>query len=225
MKLSTAIALALSAAAEAHYVFPSVGNTADWAAVRQTKNYQSNGPVTDVASPDMRCYQMLGATQIVNVTAGSTLAYNAKTSISHPGPMAFYIAKVPAGQSVLDWNADGKVWSKIYQDQPSISASSITWPSQGAQSVSVTIPKCLADGEYLLRAEHIGLHSASAVGGAQLYISCAQISVSGGSGTYAPKNQVAFPGAYPATDPGLVINIYYPIPTSYTPPGPAAETC
>lgn len=89
----------------------------------------------------------------------------------------------------------------------------------------MTIPKCLADGEYLLRAEHIGLHSASAVGGAQLYISCAQISVSGGSGTYAPKNEVAFPGAYPATDPGLVINIYYPIPTSYTPPGPAAETC
>lgn len=112
-------------------VFPSVGNTADWAAVRQTKNYQSNGPVTDVASPDMRCYQMLGAAQIVNVTAGSTLAYNAKTSISHPGPMAFYIAKVPAGQSVLDWDADGKVWSKIYQDQPILSASSITFPSQG----------------------------------------------------------------------------------------------
>jgi hypothetical protein len=89
----------------------------------------------------------------------------------------------------------------------------------------VTIPKCLADGDYLLRAEHIGLHSAGSVGGAQFYLSCAQLSVSGGTGTYAPKTLVSFPGAYAATDPGIKINIYYPIPTEYTPPGPAAETC
>lgn len=95
----------------------------------------------------------------------------------------------------------------------------------GAASVNIPIPKCLADGEYLLRAEHVGLHSAGSAGGAQFYISCAQISVSGGSGTYAPKNEVAFPGAFTATDPGILINIYYPIPTSYTPPGPAVESC
>ncbi|KAL1870538.1 hypothetical protein VTK73DRAFT_2577 [Phialemonium thermophilum] len=225
MKLSTFMPLILSAAAEAHYVFPSIANTKDWTVVRQTKNFQSNGPVTDVSSIDMRCYQMKGATQVFNVTAGSTLNYNVRTSISHPGPLAFYIAKVPEGESVVDWDAAGKVWSKIYQDHPSISASGMSWPSQGRTSVSVPIPACLADGEYLLRVEHIGLHSASAVGGAQLYISCAQISVNGGSGTYAPKNLVAFPGAYPANDPGLVINIYYPIPKSYTPPGPPAETC
>lgn len=98
-------------------------------------------------------------------------------------------------------------------------------PSVGAKSVSVTIPRCLQDGEYLLRAEHIGLHSAGSAGGAQFYISCAQITVTGGSGTYSPKSLVSFPGAYKATDPGIMINIYYPVPTSYTPPGPAAETC
>jgi hypothetical protein len=95
----------------------------------------------------------------------------------------------------------------------------------GKASVPVTIPKCLADGEYLLRVEHIGLHSASALNGAQLYISCAQIYVSGGTGTYAPKNLVSIPGAYPQSDPGIVINIYYPVPKTYTPPGPPAETC
>lgn len=89
----------------------------------------------------------------------------------------------------------------------------------------MTIPRCLQDGEYLLRAEHIGLHSASSVGGAQFYISCAQISVRGGTGTYNPRNLVSFPGAYTATHPGIMINIYWPIPTSYTPPGPPAETC
>jgi hypothetical protein len=64
-----------------------------------------------------------------------------------------------------------------------------------------------------MRVEHIALHSASAVGGAQFYISCAQIKVeNGGNGTPGPK--VAFPGAYKATDPGIQLNIYYPVPTS-----------
>jgi hypothetical protein len=42
--------------------------------------------------------------------------------------------------------------------------------------VGVTIPRCLQNGEYLLRAEHIALHSAGSAGGAQFYISCAQLS-------------------------------------------------
>jgi hypothetical protein len=206
--------------------FPSVGNTADWQVVRQTKNYQSNGPVTDVQSADIRCYQMKGTSGIFNVTAGSPVKYNAKSSISHPGPMSFYIAKVPAGESAASWEpGTAKVWSKIYQDMPNIAAGGMSWPTMGAASVSVTLPKCLANGEYLLRAEHIALHSASSAGGAQFYISCAQLSVTGGSGTFSPKNQVSFPGAYSATDPGIMINIYYPVPKSYSPPGPAVETC
>lgn len=49
-----------------------------------------------------------------------------------------------------------------------------------------------APGEYLLRIEQIGLHSASAKGGAQFYISCAQIKVTGsGSGQFSPT--VRFP--------------------------------
>ncbi|KAK3385389.1 glycoside hydrolase family 61 protein [Podospora didyma] len=227
MKLSVAIAVLVSAAAEAHYTFPSVANSADWQYVRTTANFQSNGPVTNVQSEDIRCYQRTpgtGAPNVLNVTAGTGLPYNAKASISHPGPMAFYIAKVPAGESAATFDGKGKVWSKIYQDHPSIAAG-MTWPSQGAKSVTVQIPKCLANGEYLLRAEHIGLHSAGSSGGAQFYISCAQISVSGGSGTYSPKNVVSFPGAYSATDPGIMINIYYPVPKSYTPPGPAVESC
>ncbi|KAK0611801.1 glycoside hydrolase [Immersiella caudata] len=226
MKFSIAISLLVSAV-EAHYIFPSIGSSADWQYVRTTANFQSNGPVTNVNSADIRCYERnrgVGANGVLNVTAGQALPYNAKASISHPGPMAFYIAQVPAGQSAKTWSGEGNVWSKIYQDQPRLGGG-MTWPSNGARSVSVTIPKCLKDGEYLLRAEHIGLHSAGSAGGAQFYISCAQISVSGGTGTYSPKNLVAFPGAYSASDPGIMINIYYPVPTSYRPPGPAAETC
>jgi hypothetical protein len=87
-------------------------------------------------------------------------------------------------------------------------------------TVPFTIPASTPPGDYLFRIEHIGLHSASGKNGAQFYISCAQITVTGsGSGTPGPL--VAFPGAYKSTDPGLMINIYYPVPTTYTMPGPA----
>jgi hypothetical protein len=90
---------------------------------------------------------------------------------------------------------------------------------------TVTIPKCLPDGDYLLRIEQTGLHTAQAAGGAQFYISCAQVHVSGGTGSGTPAPLVSFPGAYVATDPGLMINIYYPIPQHYADPGPAVWSC
>ena len=36
-----------------------------------------------------------------------------------------------------------------------------------------TIPTSVPSGEYLLRVEHIALHSAAGLNGAQLYMSCA----------------------------------------------------
>lgn len=74
-------------------------------------------------------------------------------------------------------------------------------------SVSVTIPKNLPSGDYLLRIEHIALHTASTVGGAQFYISCAQVKVTGG-GSGTPGPLVSFPGVYTASDPGIKVNIY-----------------
>lgn len=93
-----------------------------------------------------------------------------------------------------------------------------------AQSVSVSIPDCIEDGEYLLRAEHIALHSAQSVGGAQFYLSCAQVSISGGSGSASPE-LVSIPGVYDASDPGIQVNLYYPVPTNYQPPGPEPLQC
>lgn len=89
----------------------------------------------------------------------------------------------------------------------------------GLTEATVTIPSSLPDGEYLLRIEHIALHSAGSEGGAQFYISCAQLSVTGGGGG-SPGPLVSFPGAYSPTDPGILINIYWPVPTSYELPGP-----
>lgn len=87
----------------------------------------------------------------------------------------------------------------------------------------IPIPSCIEDGEYLLRAELIALHSAGSVGAAQLYMECAQIKISGGSGTKIPPT-VSFPGEYSASDPGIHINIYQNL-QSYDIPGPSVFTC
>ncbi|KAI9700228.1 MAG: hypothetical protein M1820_006896 [Bogoriella megaspora] len=217
----------LASTATAHYVFPSLiekgTTTPAWADVRQYPTYYTNNPVTDVTSTDIRC-NVGGSTVSSNTTtvsAGDTIGFTAVPNIYHPGPAQVYLAKVPSGQNVATWDGSGSSWFKIFGQGPSsFSSSGLTWPTNDATSVSFTIPKNTPTGDYLVRIEHIGLHVASSAGGAQFYISCAQLHINnGGSGTPGPL--VAFPGAYKATDPGLLINIYYPIPTSYTLPGPA----
>ncbi|KAF2275907.1 fungal cellulose binding domain-containing protein [Westerdykella ornata] len=219
----------LAASATAHYTFPALvaggKATGQWQYVRKTTNYQSNGPVTDVSSTQIRCYELSPGTgaQTYEVKAGDTVGFTAQTSISHPGPLQFYLAKVPEGKTAATWDGSGNVWFKIYEERPTISGQGLTWSSQGKTQVTVTLPQSLPSGEYLFRVEHIALHSASSPGGAQFYISCGQLKVTGG-GNGTPGPLVSFPGAYKASDPGIQINIYYPVPTSYTPPGPRPWT-
>lgn len=80
-----------------------------------------------------------------------------------------------------------------------------------------------ATNRYLLRAEIIALHGAGNYPGAQLYMECAQINVSGGGSANPPT--VSFPGAYKGTDPGIKFQLYWPKPTSYTIPGPRPFIC
>ncbi|KAF2972268.1 hypothetical protein GQX73_g1305 [Xylaria multiplex] len=230
MQMLVAI-VALASLAQAHYTFPALiaggGATGKWEYVRKTTNYQSNGPVPSVNSEQFRCYQLAPGNEgakTMTVAAGSTVGFTADSSVSHPGVLQFYMAKVPSGQTAASWDGSGTAWFKIFSQGPNIGPSGLTWPSQGASQVTTKIPSCIPAGDYLLRVEHIALHSASSAGGAQPYVSCAQLTVTGG-GSKTPTNLVAFPGAYSPTDPGLMINIYYPVPTSYAAPGPAVFTC
>jgi hypothetical protein len=99
--------------------------------------------------------------------------------------------------------------------------------NKGVQTV--TIPKCIAPGQYLLRGELIALHSASSSMGAQFYMvrnslhasvtkhwlsedwtddylqECAQINIVGGSADKTPAT-VSFPGAYKQNDAGIIYN-------------------
>lgn len=226
MRFSTPFTLALATTINAaalqprHYTFPALTGTSDWQYVRTTANYQSNAGLSDVSSPQLRCYTTsLKGVSTMSVAAGSSVGFKASPNIFHPGPLQFYMAKVPAGQTAASWDGSGNVWFKIYAEKATVSGGQLSWGSLNKGTVSVTIPKATPSGDYLLRVEHIALHQASSVNGAQLYISCAQITVTGG-GNGNPGPLVAFPGAYKNTDPGLKVNIYSGA-TSYTPPGPA----
>lgn len=206
--------------------FPKIAGTSDWAVVRKTQNWQSNGPVTDVSSSAIRCYQLGGgASGVQNVQAGGSVTWNSSPGLFHPGAMSAYMAKVPAGADVKTWDGSGNVWFKVYQDMPTAANGGYKWTSEGQSSFSLPVPRCLAEGDYLYRIEHVALHGASQPGGAQFYISCAQVHVSGGSGGKTPSNLVSFPGAYKASDPGLAVNIYNTGGRPYQPAGPSVFQC
>lgn len=109
--------------------------SAEWETIRETENHWSHGPVQDVTSSSMTCYELspgTGAPKIVSVTAGSKFTFTVDPSISHPGPLSFWMAKAPSGQTAATFDGKGSVWFKIYQDGPSgLGTDSITWPSQG----------------------------------------------------------------------------------------------
>lgn len=110
--------------------FPSIGNGA-WTSVRQTLNYQSNAGVTDVSSEAIRCYTSSGrrAPQTQSVAAGSSVSFQASPNIFHPGPLQFYMAKVPSGATAATWEGTGSVWFKIYAEKATASNNQLSWAS------------------------------------------------------------------------------------------------
>ncbi|OAL56694.1 hypothetical protein IQ07DRAFT_495634 [Pyrenochaeta sp. DS3sAY3a] len=231
MKFSVALGLvfvaeSVNAAAlqPRHYTFPSlVGDSKSWDSVRTTVNKDSNAGLSDVSSDQIRCYTTANtrAPSVRSVAAGSSVGFTASPNIFHQGPLLFYLAKVPDGETAATWAGTGNVWFKIFEEKAQSQNGGLSWASLNKGSVSVTIPKNTPSGDYLLRIEHIALHQASNTNGAQFYISCAQIKVTGG-GSGTPGPLVSFPGAYKSSDPGIKVNIYSA--KSYTAPGPAVWT-
>lgn len=135
---------------------------------------------------------------------------------NHFGPVIVYMGKVTDATTA---DGSGAIWFKV--DQEGYDVPTKTWGTMTLNANcgkrTFTVPSSLAPGDYLLRAEVIALHAAGSSGGAQFYMSCYQLEVTG-SGTANPSG-VSFPGAYSASDPGILIDIYQDI-TSYTIPGP-----
>ncbi|KAF9009978.1 glycoside hydrolase family 61 protein [Cyathus striatus] len=225
-RILLALVLSLTSLVSSHYTFPSLvlsgAATADWQYVRRTNNYNTQSPVTDVTSADFRCYtsQTSATAQTATIAAGSTLGINSDGNMYHPGVVNVYMAKAPS--NVTSWDGSGTVWFKVYQiSAVTNGGSSISFPAQNQVGVSFTVPRALPSGQYLVRMEQIALHTASTFQGAQFYLSCGQINVTGG-GSGTPALLLLFPASTPAgSEPGIMLNIYYPVPATYTQPGPA----
>ncbi|KAJ6261602.1 Endoglucanase-7 [Drechslerella dactyloides] len=104
---------------------------------------------------------------------------------------------------VTDWSPSGVAWAtqKMYDN-------GMKW--------TFTIPKCLANGPYLIRHETMAVQDSDELGKAQFYPNCAQVYVSGGTGKLKPK-LVKLPGDIQPTDPGVLFE-RPPLPFAYTPP-------
>ncbi|UPL03788.1 hypothetical protein LCI18_014722 [Fusarium solani-melongenae] len=234
MRASLSSVLAVAAALPsvfAHYNFEALivngKATEPYEYVRQTTN--SNSPIEDVTSKNMVCNaggldaDIRAKTKTHAVAPGDEVGFTVNVEIGHPGPLAVYMSKAPTGTEASDYLGDGD-WFKVYElTTSSITEAGLQWATyvnnQGIHNFTFTLPDELASGTYLMRAEHVALHAAGSKGGAQFYIGCAQLTVEG-SGSGAPTDTVKFPGAYDGSEPGLLINLYYPAPTSYAAAGP-----
>ncbi|KAF2000286.1 lytic polysaccharide monooxygenase [Amniculicola lignicola CBS 123094] len=232
MKISTSLAFAAAASSvSAHTIFVSLNNGAVGDGVR-VPSY--DGPIVDVSTNDIVCNggpnPTKATSKVIDVQAGSTAKLTWRHTLtsgandiidaSHKGPVMAYMKKV--SDATKDSGVGGG-WFKIQED----GLSGTTWgvdrliSAQGVQTI--TIPSCIAPGQYLLRGELIALHGASSSKGAQFYMECAQINVVGGTGSKTPAT-VSFPGAYKQNDPGVLFNLYSGAKT-YTIPGPAVFKC
>jgi hypothetical protein len=88
-------------------------------------------------------------------------------AIYHPGGMNMYMSKAPG--DVKSYAGDGK-WFKVAQMGATFGAGTISWPANGMTQWTFKLPASTPSGQYLLRVEHIAVHAASSVGGAQFYM-------------------------------------------------------
>ncbi|KAF9480168.1 hypothetical protein BDN70DRAFT_905880 [Pholiota conissans] len=225
--------LASAAFANAHFTLQYIWlNGVDQGQNNFLRVPPNNNPVTDVTSKDLTCNVNGLSGSSVNtatIAAGTNVTFEwhqhaqrtGEDAISggHKGPVQVYIAKAPSTAAAFD--GQGAVWTKIYSSGL-LNPSSQQWATDVVNSNggkhSVVIPKSLPAGQYLLRAEVIALHVASTYPGAQFYIGCAQVNISGGGSASPPK--ISLPGAYKGSDPGITVNIYNNL-QSYTAPGGA----
>ncbi|MCJ1258621.1 hypothetical protein MMC24_006454 [Lignoscripta atroalba] len=176
-------------------------------------------------NPDIICHK--GATNAktsATVRAGGTVQLQWTTwPESHHGPVIDYLANCGGdcttvdktqlrfvkidGVGLIDGSSPPGTWAS---DQ--LIANNNSW--------TVTIPATVAPGNYVLRHEIIGLHSAGTVNGAQNYPQCINLRITG-SGSNSLSSGTPGTALYKNTDPGILINIYQVL-RSYVVPGPAS---
>ncbi|RGP67030.1 murein transglycosylase [Fusarium longipes] len=230
MKFSTLALAALSQVASAHYFFDvATVNGQDSASFQYIRDFTrptkynpikfSSNPSADIRDnsfadgEDIICNQ--GATgtgsqtEVADVKAGDVITFKlgVGAKMGHPGPTLAYMSA--AGSDVKSYKGDGD-WFKIMEEGVCNAGGDFTkdaWCNYDSPSADVKIPEGTPDGQYLLRVEHIGIHR-SHVNQPEHYVSCMQVSVTGGGSGTVDAEMVKFPGAYKDTDEYANFSIY-----------------
>ncbi|KAJ5826707.1 Glycoside hydrolase family 61 [Penicillium robsamsonii] len=181
---------------------------------------------TGYSGPDIICHKEAtpGALSAEVKAGGSVELQWTEWPESHHGPVITYMANCNGDCSKVD-----KTTLEFFKIDEAglIDGSNVPgkWASDDLiaanNSRTVTIPSAIAAGNYVLRHEIIGLHSAGETNGAQNYPQCLNLKVTGG-GSDTPKG-VLGTKLYKAADPGILVNIYTAM-DSYKIPGPALYT-
>ncbi|KAF2841888.1 lytic polysaccharide monooxygenase [Patellaria atrata CBS 101060] len=195
-----------------------------------TRVVRDNSPITSVTNADMFCGRgPASSPNVCDVQAGSSLtvemhAQPGQRSCSQPaiggnhyGPVLIYMGKVSDAKTANS----GVSWFKVAED--GYTGTTASWGTEilnaNCGKRAFTVPKSLASGNYLVRAEAIALHAGA--GNPQPYVSCFQVNVVGGGSASPPG--VSFPGAYKTNDALFSKAIYDPS-FQYVSPGPKVWT-
>ncbi|KAF5347817.1 hypothetical protein D9756_010297 [Leucocoprinus leucothites] len=213
MKFAALICLALTVeTVPAHYIFKTLiaDTKTSTQAVLQPQN---NSPVHNYTSGrGIVCnVNPSPAGETMPVAAGGKIGFQLDAAIYHIGPAAIYLGQAPG--SAAQWDGTGQRWFKIAEWGATFNP--FTFSGLNQKSLITTIPKNTPSGEYLIRAEQFGLHNP---GSPEIFVSCAQIKVTNGGSGSPPK--VSIPGYIPDGNESVMLNVYWPVPTDYTCPGP-----
>ncbi|KAI4655076.1 uncharacterized protein J4E92_001609 [Alternaria infectoria] len=232
---SVAVLPAILALANAHATFQQLWKNGKDLESTCARLPPSNSPVEDYTSTALQCnVSPAPAEGKCDFEAGDTVTiemhqHNTRDCKeeglggAHWGPVLAYMSKVEDAATADGSSEFFKVYQNTWAKNPDATqGDNDFWGTKDLNyncgKLDFTIPKNIAPGDYLLRAEAIALHAAGPAGGAQHYMTCYQLTVTG-SGTLEPKG-VTFPEAYSKTGPGLGFSIHADL-DSYPAPGPA----
>ncbi|KAF1994197.1 carbohydrate-binding module family 1 protein [Amniculicola lignicola CBS 123094] len=246
MKLLNALlATSFLGTSSAHAIFQKLSvNGVDQGQLKGIRAPDSDYPIQSVTDASFSCNKDIKHkdTTVISIPAGAKVgawwghviggAQGANDpdhpiAKSHKGPIIYYLAKV---DNAATTSTTGLKWFKVAHEGLANGKWAVDSMIQAQGWHYFTMPNCIAPGDYLLRVELIALHGAQNAGGAQFYMECAQIRVTG-SGTNKGGSTVSFPGAYSANDPGVKVSIYdnsgqpYMAGRQYVIPGPAPLQC
>ncbi|KAM7211982.1 family 61 putative glycoside hydrolase [Rhypophila decipiens] len=237
--------VALAGLANAHTIFQKVSvNGVDQGQLKGVRAPYSNYPIENVNHPDFACNTnlQLKDNTVITVPAGARVGSwwgheiggaagpndpDHPIAASHKGPVIVYLAKVDNAATA---GTSGLKWFKVAEDGLNGGTWAVDTLIANGGWHYFTMPTCIAPGDYLMRVEIIALHNAYSYPGAQFYMECAQIRVTG-SGSTTGSDTVSFPGAYQSNHPGITVSIYdqtgRPLMGGrpYQIPGPKVLTC